>query len=197
MSEFFTLLLREAENGWVWMYTAGMPDEARENHVAELESDAWEHETLASERGERFGWQFLHRVLRGMPADVGWRVSHGRRGFEGRNWLEVMLAFLITLGVVVAIPVSGLFLPFAGAANAGRNFAVLPLIHAVLLISVLVLPGILTIERYPIAGGLLTLIGCLCLMALFWWQRETMGVIVIGTCAAAVATVRLHRLPPT
>ncbi len=196
MSEFFTLLLREAENGWVWMYTAGMPDEARESHMAELESDAWEHETLAAERGERFGWQFFHRVLRGMPADLGWRLGQGRRGFEGRNWLELMVACLITLGVVVAIPVSGFFLPRAGAANPGGTFAVVPLIYAVLLTFALVLPGILVIERYPIAGGSLTLIGCLCLMALFWWQRETMAVILIGTCAAAVAAVRLHRLPP-
>lgn len=192
MSEFFTLLLREAENGWVWMYTAGMPDEARESHIAELESDAWEHESLAAERGEHFGWQFLHRVLRGMPADLGWRIGLGRKGLEGRNWLEVMVACLLALGVLVAIPVSGLVLP-----QAGEAFAVPSGIHAVLVILVLVLPGILVIERYPIAGGLLTLIGCLCLMALFWWLREAMGVIVVGSGAAAVAAVRLHRLART
>jgi hypothetical protein len=195
MSEFFTLLLREAESGWVWMYTAGMPDEARAARVDELESDAWEHETEARERGGRFGMEFLHRVVFGMPADVGWRVSHGREGFEPRNWLELLVSCLLFVGVVVALPVAAVLLPHENQAL-DRNSTVRALIavDSIIVILLLVLPGVLVIDRWPIAGGLLVIIGCLCLMALFWWLREAMAVIVLGAGAAAVSAVRLYRL---
>jgi hypothetical protein len=195
MSEFFTLLLREAESGWVWMYTAGMPDDARAARVDELESDAWEHETEARERGGRFGMEFLHRFAFGMPADVGWRVSHGREGFEPRNWLELLISCLLVVGLVVALPVAAVLLPHANPAPDGHS-AIGPLIalDCLLVILVLVLPGVLVIDRWPIAGGLLVIIGCFCLMALFWWLREAMGVIVVGAGAAAVSALRLYRL---
>lgn len=196
MSEFLTLLLHEAESGWVWMYTAGMPDDARAGRVAELESDAWEHETEARERREAFGLQFLYRVVFGMPADVGWRLHLGRKGVEQRNWLEVLVACLLALGLLVALPVSGLILPNADVSlNRDQHMSVVPVVHTFLVILLLILPGVLVIDRWPIAGGLLVLIGCLCLMALYWWLREAMVVIVLGALAAAASAIRLYRMP--
>lgn len=194
MSEFFTLLLREAESGWVWMYTAGMPDESRQGRVAELESDAWEHQALAAERHERFGLQFLHRMVRGMSADIGWRVAQGRPGFESRNWLEVVIAMLIAVGIFVGLPASGFLMPYAGISNNGTPLSLLVATDALLVTLALVLPGILVIERWPVAGAVLVMVGCLCLTALFWWLRELMAVISLGMVAALVGSIRLRRL---
>jgi hypothetical protein len=196
VSEFFTLLLQEAESGWVWMYTAGMPGEARAGRVAELDSDAWEHETQARERRERFGLQFLYRAILGVPADLGWRLERGRAGVERRNWLELLVASLLAIGLLVALPVSGLILPNADLAlNRHGELSVFPIVHALLVILLLILPGVLVIDRWPVAGGLLVIIGCFCLMALFWWLREAMVVIVLGAAAAAAAAIRLYRMP--
>ncbi|MBI5946994.1 MAG: hypothetical protein HY875_02510 [Chloroflexi bacterium] len=195
MSEFFTLLLREAESGWFWMYTAALPEEARSLRAEELHSDAWEHEADARQRGGRFGLEFAYRVILGMPADVAWRVQLGRRGFERRSGLELLVASLLAFGLLVALPISGLVLPRSDMVLGGApHISAFLLAHTLIVILGLVLPGVLVIDRWPVAGGLLVLIGCLCLMAEFWWLREAMGVLLVGTAAAAVCTVRLESL---
>lgn len=194
MSGFFTLMVRQAENGWVWMYTAGMPEDSRAARAAELESDAWEHERLAEARQDRFSIQFVHRVVRGMPADLRWRLEHGRAGFDRQRWLEVLVAVLLTAGVVVGLPASGLLMQQSGISHQGRPIPFAVGVDALFAILALVLPGVLFIERWPVAGGFLVLLGCVCLAALFWWLPNAIVVIALGMVACIASSMRLVRL---
>jgi len=175
------------------MYTAGMPDEARADRVAELESDSWEHETQALERHERFWVQFLYRFVFGMPADIGWRLAQGRMGIDHRNRLQLLIACLITAGLFVALPVSALLLPNAESNLGGHaELSVIPVLDTMFVILLLVLPGVLVVDRWPVAGGFLVVIGCCCLMALYWWLPNAMAVIVLGAITGATSAVHLH-----
>jgi hypothetical protein len=65
---------------WVRLYTAGLPPEIRDARRAELESDLWEqeHEAVAPNgQPAKAAMQVLHRLARGMPADLLWRQQQG------------------------------------------------------------------------------------------------------------------------
>ncbi len=193
MTGFFTLLLRESEAGWVWLYTAGMPTEDRAAHVAELESDAWEHEGEAQSRGDRFAPQFLYRVVLGIPADLGWRLQQGRRGVDRSNWLELAIASLLFFGLAVAVPVAGLMMPFSrGAIDSNGPLGGIIAVCAILVLLVLVLPGVLVIDRWPIPGALLVVSGCGCMLAFFWWEPLASTVIGIGAISAVISALTIR-----
>jgi hypothetical protein len=76
------LPLRVAE-GWVALYTRGLPGEVRDARRAELRSDLWEHLRDATGDGHgRLRWsvQVAGRVLRGMPDDLWWRLAQQAAG---------------------------------------------------------------------------------------------------------------------
>lgn len=62
---------------WVRLYTRGLPVDARERRLLEVESDLWEHlnDPDVADR------EILGRTLRGIHADVWWRyrtlLEHG------------------------------------------------------------------------------------------------------------------------
>jgi hypothetical protein len=104
---------------WVRLYTAGLPSEIREARCAELESDLWEHEheaVTAVGRPTKTAIQVLHRLVRGIPADLAWRQQQGgakvfrkagRAAVEGARLTTAALAQHWVVGLVV--------LAFAGA----------------------------------------------------------------------------------
>ncbi|MEX2247213.1 MAG: hypothetical protein WEC75_11050 [Dehalococcoidia bacterium] len=64
--------------GWAAAYTLGLATQVREARCAEIASDVWEHHRdIVTE--ERHGWGFFgsvfSRVVRGVPADLLWRVN--------------------------------------------------------------------------------------------------------------------------
>jgi hypothetical protein len=72
-----SLLLRAVE-GWVAMYTRGLPTQVRDARRAELRSDLFEHLRQAAGQGHgrlRRSLQVLGRVVRGMPDDLAWRAA--------------------------------------------------------------------------------------------------------------------------
>lgn len=96
---------------WAALYTRGISPAAREERVAELESDLWEHRAA---RGGGLGTEaaILSRCLRGVPADIAWRSSRrtrrpltARRVVHGAGWAVFALA-------------AALLLAFTGAAAA-------------------------------------------------------------------------------
>jgi hypothetical protein len=71
-------LLMRAVEGWVALYTRGLPGEVRDARRAELRSDLWEHLRQASGDGHgrlRRSVQVGGRVVRGMADDLWWRFA--------------------------------------------------------------------------------------------------------------------------
>jgi len=66
---------------WVDLYTRGLPEAARAGRRDEVDDDLWcqHEEALAIGRSTRsVNAEMFVRLLFGMPADVGWRMSSGR-----------------------------------------------------------------------------------------------------------------------
>jgi hypothetical protein len=100
---------------WAALYTRGLQPTAREQRLAELESDLWEHGAACGE-GLRPQLQILSRCLRGMPADLAWRRAcrSGRLSAAGAarglGWVVFALAAALLLAVTgaAAAPLVGL-----------------------------------------------------------------------------------------
>jgi hypothetical protein len=92
---------------WVDLYTRGVPEPARSGRRDEVEDDLWcQHEEAAAigRSSASVNAEMLVRLLFGMAADVGWRMSSGGEGgpelervpsTQGR-----ILGILAILGVV-------------------------------------------------------------------------------------------------
>ncbi len=82
--------------GWVWLYTLGLPPEARNARRTEIESDVWEQTHAwavpgASTPGDASS--VLLRSLRGVPADLLWRLVEARthgNSTDGRPTMETL-----------------------------------------------------------------------------------------------------------
>lgn len=98
---------------WVRLYTAGLPPEIRKVRREELESDLWEqeHEAAAADgRPTKTAMQVLHRLVRGIPADLCWRQQQGgakllrragRGAVEGTRLTTAVVARHWVVGLVV------------------------------------------------------------------------------------------------
>ncbi len=63
---------------WTRTYTAGLPPEARERRIAEIDSDIWEFVDDAQRRGEAAAVTASHllwRWIAGMADDLLWRME--------------------------------------------------------------------------------------------------------------------------
>ncbi len=63
---------------WLRLYTFGLPEETRSRRAVELESDLWEHESDAAYLRVApaiAGAEIFGRLVRGMPADLLWRLQ--------------------------------------------------------------------------------------------------------------------------
>ena len=82
--------------GWVWLYTLGLPFETRSARRTEIDSDVWEQTHAwavhgSSTHGDPSG--VLLRSLRGVPADLLWRLVEARSNRsspEGRPTMETL-----------------------------------------------------------------------------------------------------------
>ncbi|MGD9932592.1 MAG: hypothetical protein AB7T37_02650 [Dehalococcoidia bacterium] len=63
---------------WVRFYTLGLPEEQRERRLFQIESDLWEHWQDRAETQAPpllLTWETTDRALRGMAADILWRLQ--------------------------------------------------------------------------------------------------------------------------
>ena len=82
--------------GWVWLYTLGLPAETRGARRTEIESDVWDQThawavPASSTPGD--ATSVLLRSLRGMPADLLWRLVEARThdgSTEGRSAMQTL-----------------------------------------------------------------------------------------------------------
>ncbi len=63
--------------GWAAAYTVGLARDVRQSRRREIASDIWEHQHDAEDTGFSAGvaLQMISRTLRGMPADLLWRIN--------------------------------------------------------------------------------------------------------------------------
>jgi cytochrome b6-f complex iron-sulfur subunit len=64
---------------WVRLYTLYLPDDMKESRRLEIESDIWEQTAEAGRPGPATAVTIGLRCLRGVPADVAWRLSAPRQ----------------------------------------------------------------------------------------------------------------------
>lgn len=92
---------------WVRVYTAGLPPDVQRDRREELESDIWEHAQANNLPGgvpSVRDWHLAARVIRGMLADISWRIDVGAKP----GWSALALAFA---AVYVALAASAWFQP--------------------------------------------------------------------------------------
>lgn len=73
---------------WARIYTRGLPAGLRDPRRAEIECDLWEqrHDNQARRRRPILAaLDVLGRVVRGVPADLSWRIEHRTRGTVPRR----------------------------------------------------------------------------------------------------------------
>ena len=75
---------------WVRLYTSGLPEPARGDRRAEIESDLWEHQRHPS-RPTAVGLEIVLRSLLGIPADLSWRLEQATAGERIANAIASLL----------------------------------------------------------------------------------------------------------
>jgi hypothetical protein len=152
---------------WVQLYTRGLPAEARERRIGEIESDLWEHlhdpgahDPEAAER------ELLGRTLRGIHADVWWRYrtlldqrgarhrSHDMTTATTRNWWVP-----VTTVLAIVVTTMGLFGLAVGDTGSGGTGALLVAAGLPLLGGALTLGGLALRHRAPVRGSWMVIAG--------------------------------------
>jgi hypothetical protein len=94
---------------WVRLYTFGAPPHARERRRQELACDTWEHERDGLDAGRArplLALEILGRMVRGVPADIFWRLRLEGQPMELRIPFERVLGIgLLVLAVLIPIAV--------------------------------------------------------------------------------------------
>jgi hypothetical protein len=146
--------------GWVQLYTRGLPDGVRDGRRDELEADLWDEAAEAADLGNErlIGRARLSRLLRGMPADIAWRIEQvSREDPQGRQDMVTTRRDLVW-GVIGA-GLGAVFI-WAGVTTAaqpnwqlGEQFGLWIAAAG----AIAVLTSVLTLVR-PVAGGRSTVI---------------------------------------
>ena len=112
------LLLRTsfgAIHTWTRLYTAGARPAPRDARRGQIASDLWEHEAdaLAEATTPRaLAGEVASRVLRGVPADLAWRLRTG--GIEIRSTFVIERSSGLVMVLVVLLIAGGFTGPGAG-----------------------------------------------------------------------------------
>lgn len=182
---------------WAALYTRGLPPTAREERLAELESDLWEHRAACGE-GLRPQLAILSRCVRGMPADLAWRRACGSGRLTAAlaarrlGWLAFGLAAALLLAVTgaAAAPLVGLnehpdWDPDS-AARYARGCAVL---------FVTLAAGLALLWRLPRLGAGLASLGSLATAGFLFFGVVAFGPAALAVTAGAVVLGRRRRAP--
>jgi hypothetical protein len=89
---------------WVRLYTRGAEPGTRARRAAEIASDVWEQEHAAGPVGRAWApadAEILLRCLRGMPADLSWRLRH-RSATDATSMAGVMRTALVIDAALLA-----------------------------------------------------------------------------------------------
>jgi hypothetical protein len=193
VTRWIAVASEQLDRGWVWLYTAGAAAEVSSRRREELDCDQWEMLTLAKAEGwsdSEVATQTLSRWLRGLPADMFWRLSLGRKGIARESLTDLVSALLLLGGVLAALPLSMFLIleanGFSGHAGDQILFAfILPVV------ALLCVGGLMVQEVRPTAGTAVVFLGCLSLSLVLWW---TVTIPVLGLLCAAGVVFRARHL---
>jgi hypothetical protein len=168
---------------WIRLYTRGLPPDAAERRRAELESDLWEH--LHDDGEAHASRMVLGRCVRGIPADLWWRVRTlvaaraERRATDPGPRRSVWVVF--TALVAAAALVTSLGGALAGADGATSAWAVAGSAGAVAS-SGLIVAGLHLLTRNVVLASWLVVAGCIAAGPFAW--PVTAVVVISGLWSA-------------
>jgi len=156
--------------GWVWLYTLGSEETARQNRRAEIESDLWEHRNHAAGKGDGaavISLSILGRWAAGIPADVSWRASQLRRSagitkesnmthIAGRYWWQALAAL-----TAIATIYAGVRQYFTDEVSAGVSAGKVIALVLLVVAGCLILLGLAVHRTRPRPGSMMVMIGVL------------------------------------
>lgn len=179
---------------WVDRYTRGLAEPIRTERRDELRSDLWEHRAaLGNGHGAQLA--LASRCLRGVPADLSWRLA-GRGGrrvpsrgsiARGLGWALAAgaSALLVLVHGLVASPLVGLELQGSAQDAEAQLYA-----RVCALLLALLVAGVLLLRRRPRTGATLVGAGALGTPVAFWWGAVLWGPPAVAVTAAAVVLAR-------
>ena len=171
---------------WVYLYTAGLPADARLARRDEIESDLWEQLSDASrgaDRRDEAAWEAFGRCVRGIPADLFWRleqVGAGKRSgrvTRSRNRRGTVSAATAHKGfIAIAAMMAALSLAVAVSNSLAaddnwviENMGRTPSIILMLIPAVIILAGLAAGLRSPSVGRILVFVGAAAVAVLWLW----------------------------
>jgi drug/metabolite transporter (DMT)-like permease len=183
-------MIRRLALAWVLLYTAGLTEPQKQRRRLEIESDMHEEFAFAVAQGDgaaAFSGSVANRTLRGMLADVLWRLEAGRSGEQAIRagaepplpWFTMwFVVALIVAGCVAATQVGNIVdgrvtLAFVAAAGAGLLWLGLYL------------------TRRRVLGPAFIVVGTLLIVGGTWW---TLVVPIAAGLAGVFGVRRAHRL---
>ena len=193
--------------GWVWLYTLGLPLETRSARRKEIDSDMWEHTHAFGLHGPSTSsdaWSTLLRCLRGVLADVLWRLAEARihpASTEGRPTAQTLtmrswfgLATIILTAVLVMAAIALMVVHSIEYENPSTRIIEpwLKIALGTLLLAVglfLTVGGFRLIGRAPWIGAVLAIGGVWMVASLFYWMWFPLFVAAV----VSVATIREAR----
>jgi hypothetical protein len=152
---------------WVATYTRGLPDSAAAERKALIEADLWDEASVEGpEAPSGLARQRLSRLVRGLPADIAWRVEQQRRTTKGpvRTAMRIPLGQLIAIGVVAILQIVmivGLLASTSFREWDGMGLSILGLGIGLVALAMAI--------RRPRAGFLVGVIGSLILLLVMPW----------------------------
>jgi len=163
---------------WTSFYTWRLPPDRRDSRRAEIESDLWEHQYLASLQrvdATNTAMEILLRFALGMPADCLWRLETNRivraerRSAMVNTDSRLMKALNVAALVVVAlVPIIGASIAMNGWRHdtdvAWMMWGVIPV-----LASVALFVGLRRVRDQPGQGFALVVAACLVISAVWFW----------------------------
>ena len=92
---------------WIALYTRGLPSELATARQELIEADLWDEARAAEWLGETasLGRQRWGRLLRGMPADLAWRLEQRKRAIDTprRRTMRISKVQLLAIGAVIIL----------------------------------------------------------------------------------------------
>ena len=149
-------IVRGLGRAWVRVYTAGLPREDRERRRDEIDSDLYEYE---SERGYGGMGAVGSRFVRGVPADIAWRVERSMHTEMEDDLVDTwpgLIAVVLVLAIAVTSLVYAILHVFGYFGDGHRIYGLIQV--GLLVASLVLLRGLSMTGESPRAGAALVLV---------------------------------------
>jgi len=180
------VVVRTLGRAWVSFYTAGLPAEERDRRRGEIDSDLYEHERFAATDGPGpIARPVAARFVRGVPADVSWRIGRDMTASMEEDVTASWPGRLAVAGMLV-LAVMSLYWAIAHAFGDHLGYALMNV--ASLIATVVLFKGFAMSRQSPRNGAVLIVVACLVVGFIWVWipfiPLLLLGVLVFGLVRA-------------